>query len=336
MISGRVFDRFVEERVSQLMLNAKLLSGDFAFKQAYADGDRDTLFSAVTNLQRHRIGADVMMLVDAEDNLVIIDTLDPDAFDTAFLFPDLIETAEETGQPSSSIESIGKHLYRLVVVPLLAPEPVAWIALGFLINDRLATNLKQLTLTDVSFFIEQNGRSILASTLPQPVREALADSTTSFAPKSDGRFSWATKNERYVALAITLSDQITVVLLVVIIVELGFRFSLVWYDFHNESRSNTAKAAEQLAQDVRSIMLNSGGPVAARTVYPILQRNMADIGYAIAILPSELTRQAIEQVFDFIPKGIQPDWPQGNHQEFRVELQAEEFVSTATNWTVLR
>ena len=115
------------------------------------------------------------------------------------------------------------------------------------------------------------------------------------------------------------------VLLVVIVVELGFRFSLVWYDFHNESRGKTERAAEQLAEDLRSIMLNSGGPVAARTVYPILQRNMVDIGYAIAIIPSELTRQAIEQVFDFIPKGILPEWPQGSHHEFRVELQAEQF-----------
>ena len=212
IISGRVFDRFMEERVSQLMLNAKLLSGDFAFKQAYADGDRDTLFLAVTNLQQHRIGADVMMLVDAEDNLVIIDTLDPNAHDTAFLFPDLIEIAEETGQPSSSIEALGAHLYRLVVVPLLAPEPVAWIALGFLINDGLAANLKQLTLTDVSFFIEQDGRSILASTLAPPVRDALAGSAVGYAPESGGRFSWSTKSERYVALAIALSDQITVVL----------------------------------------------------------------------------------------------------------------------------
>lgn len=35
---------------------------------------------------------------------------------------------------------------------------------------------------------------------------------------------------------------------------------------------NTHYALEQLAADVRSIMLNQGGPVAARTVYSILRR----------------------------------------------------------------
>jgi len=60
------------------------------------------------------------------------------------------------------------------------------------------------------------------------------------------------------------------VLLVVIIAELGLRFFIVWYDFHNESRRATELAANRLATDVKSIMLNSGGPVAARTVYPIV------------------------------------------------------------------
>jgi len=212
LVSGRVFERFMEERVSQLMLNAKLLSGDFAFKQAYADSDRDTLFSAVTNLQQHRIGADVMMLVDAEDHLVIIDTLSPDARDKVFPFPALIETAEETGKPSSSIEAIGRRIYHLVVVPLLAPEPVAWTALGFLVDDRLAASLKQLTLTDVSFLRKQDHGAILASTLGLPLRDALARSTQIINPAPGDHFSWEMENERYVALAITLSDQIRVVL----------------------------------------------------------------------------------------------------------------------------
>ena len=49
-VTGRVFHRFVADRVGQLILSATLLSGDFAFKQAYADGDSETLYSAVKNL----------------------------------------------------------------------------------------------------------------------------------------------------------------------------------------------------------------------------------------------------------------------------------------------
>lgn len=115
------------------------------------------------------------------------------------------------------------------------------------------------------------------------------------------------------------------VLLVVIVAELGLRFGMVWYDFHNDSRLATERAADRLAADVKSIMLNSGGPVAARTVYPILKKNFDEVGYAIAIRPSKLTVNAIQQSFSFTPKGIDPEWPSGQHHEFRVELAAEQF-----------
>jgi len=115
------------------------------------------------------------------------------------------------------------------------------------------------------------------------------------------------------------------VLLAVIIAELGLRFCMVWYDFHHESKQATERAANRLATDVKSIMLNSGGPVAARTVYPILKNNFDDLGYVIAIEPSELTVTAIRKSFNFTPKGIPSEKPDGRHYEFRVELAAEQF-----------
>lgn len=118
------------------------------------------------------------------------------------------------------------------------------------------------------------------------------------------------------------------VLLAVIIAELGLRFAMVWYDFHHESKRATERAAEQLAADVKSIMLNSGGPVAARTVYPILKNNFNELGYAIAIEPSALTVAAIDKLFSFKARGIAADWPEGQHHEARVALVAEQFCTS--------
>jgi adenylate cyclase len=59
----------------------------------------------------------------------------------------------------------------------------------------------------------------------------------------------------------------------------------VVYDFHENQELATQIEAERLASDVRSIMLNSGGPVAARTVYPILERNHRELGLAIESKP---------------------------------------------------
>ena len=114
-------------------------------------------------------------------------------------------------------------------------------------------------------------------------------------------------------------------LIVVIALELGFRFVLVLYDYHVEQKRETDLVAERLASSVKAIMLNSGGPVAAMTVYPILQSNLSELGFEVAVVPSKMTVSSIEAVFEFSPRGIVPDWSEGAHHESTVELRAEEF-----------
>jgi len=76
-------------------------------------------------------------------------------------------------------------------------------------------------------------------------------------------------------------------LVLVATVEMSIRYALVRYDFASKEQGRVDQAAQQLANDVKSIMLNSGGPLAARTVYPILNRNYEDLGLSIAVVPSE-------------------------------------------------
>lgn len=113
--------------------------------------------------------------------------------------------------------------------------------------------------------------------------------------------------------------------LAVAAVEMGLRFGVVIYRFQASAPQQTEAAAERLASDVRMIMLNRGGPVAARTVYPILDRNFQRAGLKIAIQPSSLTVSAIESQFDFTPRGVPVAWPDGRHVEAKTELRAEEF-----------
>ena len=42
-------------------------------------------------------------------------------------------------------------LYQLVVVPVLAPEPIAWVGLAFEVDDAVAKDLHQLTGLEVTF-----------------------------------------------------------------------------------------------------------------------------------------------------------------------------------------
>lgn len=114
-------------------------------------------------------------------------------------------------------------------------------------------------------------------------------------------------------------------LIVVTGIELGLRFAVVVYEFYSHDKVTTDLTAKQLASDVKSIMLNSGGPVAARTVYPILKRNYEELGLAIAIVPAEVTVTSMQARFNLEPKGIAPQWASGKHNESTVPLTAEQF-----------
>jgi hypothetical protein len=62
LVGGRVFGRLIHVRTQQFAEAARILSGDFGFKSAYATRDFDTILSALENHQG-RIGANLMVLV---------------------------------------------------------------------------------------------------------------------------------------------------------------------------------------------------------------------------------------------------------------------------------
>jgi len=114
-------------------------------------------------------------------------------------------------------------------------------------------------------------------------------------------------------------------LLLVATVEMGIRYVLLRYDFAIKEQARVDQAAQKLANDVKSIMLNSGGPLAAQTVYPILNRNYDDLGLSIAVIPSEVTVASMKESFKIDAQGLQPAWRVGPHLEATVALTAEQF-----------
>jgi diguanylate cyclase (GGDEF)-like protein len=161
----RLFNSIRKDNIKRLLQSAGILTSDFAFIKATATNDHNTIVSVLLN-HGGRINADISMLV-APDNRLIADTLRAQASNQQFPFPELIKRAEQHGQTTSVVMLDGK-LYQLIVVPVMAPLPVAWLALGFVIDDKFAKNLKELTGLEVSFLTPiagQNRLNVLATTL---------------------------------------------------------------------------------------------------------------------------------------------------------------------------
>jgi len=114
-------------------------------------------------------------------------------------------------------------------------------------------------------------------------------------------------------------------LLLVAGVEMAIRYVSLRADFSRQEPLRVERAAQQLANDVKSIMLNAGGPTAAQTVYPILNRNYDDLGLSIAVLPSAVTVASMKETRGMDVVGLQPRWADGAHQSASVAMTAEQY-----------
>jgi len=168
---ARVFDRLLEQDTQRLVQGARLLSADYGFRDAIATHDRDTIISVLANHGK-RIDADKTVLVGL-DELVIADTLGT-PHGERFPFAGLLAQARDSQRAAATVLVRGR-LYQIVIVPVLAPTPIAWVAIGVNVNDALAQDLHRLTRLDVSFLTRQ-GRApwqLHASTLADDDRAHL-------------------------------------------------------------------------------------------------------------------------------------------------------------------
>ena len=167
----RVVELLLEQDAQRLVQGARLLSADYAFRGAIATGDANTIRSALANHGK-RIDADLMILVDL-DQRILADTLDSST-GQPFLFPALLASAESSQQANAMVLLHGS-LYQLVLVPVLAPLPIAWVAVGVHVNDALARSLNRVTGLHVSFASRQGEGPwrLQASTLADADRDAL-------------------------------------------------------------------------------------------------------------------------------------------------------------------
>ena len=195
-VGERVFRLLLEQNARQLGQAATVLAADFGFREAIATRDTGTIVSVLGN-HGARIKASVVMLADL-DNRLLADTLHPAQTDRAFPFVDLIAEAAAKGQ-ASKVTMIDGEPYQLVVVPVLAPVPMAWVAMGFKIDDKLAQNLTSLTSLQVSFITSAAPANwgVRASTLPPTERDALASQVSALHQAGHGQSTLTLGGEAY-------------------------------------------------------------------------------------------------------------------------------------------
>jgi diguanylate cyclase (GGDEF)-like protein len=199
-VGSRVFDRVLATRARQLSDSLRVLALDFAFREAVAAADLPTTNSVLAN-HGSRISADALFLV-ALDGRVTTDTLGGEFAGKQFPFPALLRTAQDRGEATATV-ALSNRLYQLVIVPVLAPRPIAWVCAGFEIGEPVLTDVRRLTSLDVSIMLSSatGGSPQLLSTLAGPARSELAAQLPSLqSARAPLETTLTLNNETYAAL----------------------------------------------------------------------------------------------------------------------------------------
>ena len=131
-VGARVFKRLLEQNSQQLVEATSVLTYDFGFREAVATRDRDTILSALRN-HAARIKASGMAVIGL-DGRIVADTLDESSSGKPYPYPDLVERARQSGR-TSGVRIIDGKPFQVVVVPVLAPLPISWVSMSFVIDD---------------------------------------------------------------------------------------------------------------------------------------------------------------------------------------------------------
>ena len=203
-VGARVFRRLLEQNSQQLVEATSVLTYDYGFRQAIATRDHDTILSALRN-HGSRINASGMAVIGL-DRRIVADTLGVDNAGRPYPYQDLIERAERLGR-TAGIRLIGEKPFQVIVVPVLAPVPIAWVSISFLIDDAAARDLQRLTSSDVTFVRRDGQRAgLLATTLPALPRDALLEIAHRVVDQGRNAMTVTLGDQDYEVLATPLED----------------------------------------------------------------------------------------------------------------------------------
>ena len=193
------FKSLVARQNDQSAAFASLLSADYAFKRAFADTDAVTLESNLLSLLR-RADAHALAVVMPDGSTRAAVRRDGRRVAEGLFAPLVARADELEADRAEGCVWLDDELHEFVLVPLLAPDLVAWVGLGRRIDADLATDLGQRAGLEVVFRRAQPPR-VLGSTLAPALAEAFSKLPAEVAASTP-----LLGGERHLVAAIDLPD----------------------------------------------------------------------------------------------------------------------------------
>lgn len=163
-VAERVFDTLLADNSRQLTDRTTLLAEDFGFKQAIATNEEETIVSVLAN-HGDRVGADMIVLMDPGGEVLI------STHDIGAELAELREAITTQQRPFSVLTLAEDAPYQLVMVPVRAPQLIAWVGMGFTMDTALLERFRGITGTNISLLFRQGDDAAVQglSTLDAPL-----------------------------------------------------------------------------------------------------------------------------------------------------------------------
>jgi diguanylate cyclase (GGDEF)-like protein len=155
-VGSSVFSRLLDSDRRQLTQAAQAVAADYGFREAVAARDTDTLESALQN-SGERIGAALVVLTSLNGEVIAASGAH---VQTGAHFPVADDSA-------GGMMVDNGRIYQVVSVAVRSPLPVAWIAMGFELDEKAARELADITGLGVTLSVRTDaGWKNIVDTVP--------------------------------------------------------------------------------------------------------------------------------------------------------------------------
>ncbi|HEY4213118.1 MAG TPA: EAL domain-containing protein [Steroidobacteraceae bacterium] len=217
---GSFVQQLIEFRAAELANDVSVLATDYGFREAVATADATnpadaaTVMSAATN-NSQRIGAEIVAVLDTHGRTIASNAAGTTRSGKSL--SSLLNDSQE-GRDLPHIAVLGDHAYQFFVAPVKAPQTIAWVAMGFEIDDSLAQKLRLRGSVDAHITLIAHGRGgseHVSSTLPKAQRATPAMLVSAMLKADDAPVVLRVGNEEFLTYTQRLNtrgDSIDVIL----------------------------------------------------------------------------------------------------------------------------
>jgi len=146
MVGDRVLSSLLDQNAQKLTDGARLLAADYGFRSAVQSNDEETIVSALDN-HGARIGATEVALLGTD---FALRAATDDGARTLAPLAALLAPKAINGGVASDIAMLGGKPHQIVLVPMKAPVVVGWVLMGFPLDARLVTDMRNLSTLNLT------------------------------------------------------------------------------------------------------------------------------------------------------------------------------------------